>query len=239
VFPCIELLPNSVVDDLILPFFALLLIAYSLGANTDGRRLVAGLAMLLGAGALAILLDEPPGGADDFLFLATIIVGGPVLLGRLVHDRAELGRALRAKTAALDADRAARSAAAVSEERARIADELHEMVSRALASMVDRSDSAERLSRTDPTAAAAALEAIETTGRARRDPAAARSAAARGRRGGPRAAPFAHAPGRPGRAGARRRAAGRAARRGRRTRAAGGDRPDGVPRRAGGARRGT
>lgn len=165
VFPSMELLPNAVIDDLIVPFFALLLVAYGLGANTDGRRLLAGLALLFGAGALAIRLNDPPGGADDFLFLATIIVGGPVLLGRLVRDRAKLGRALRAKTAALEADRAARSAAAVSEERARIAGEMHEMVSTALASMVERSDVAERLARTDPHQAAAALEAIEDTGR--------------------------------------------------------------------------
>jgi len=165
VFPGTELLPNSLVDGLIVPFFALLLIAYGLGANSDGRRLVAGLVLLLGAGALSIRLDEPPGGADDFLFLATIIAGGPVLLGRLVRDRAKLGRALRAKTAALEADRAARSAAAVSQERGRIAGELHGMVSTALASMVERSGDAERLARSDPTTAAAALEAIETTGR--------------------------------------------------------------------------
>ena len=165
VFVGIETLSNGVADELVMPFFALLLIAYSVGAYTDGWRLGAGVAMLLGAGVVAIRLDDPPGGADDFLFLATILVGGPVLLGRLVHDRAQLGRALRAKTAALEADRAARSAAAVSEERARIAGELHEMVSTALASMVDRSDDAERLARTDAEQAGAAFEAIETTGR--------------------------------------------------------------------------
>ena len=121
--------------------------------------------MLLGAGVVAIRLDDPPGGADDFLFLATILVGGPVLLGRLVQSRAQLGRALRAKTAALEAERAAQSAAAVAEERARIADELHQMVSTALATMVDRSDDAERLARGDADAAGAAFEAIETTGR--------------------------------------------------------------------------
>jgi signal transduction histidine kinase len=165
VFASVESLPNSVTDELIVPFFALLLIAYGLGANSEGWRLLAGVALLLGGGALAIRLDEEPGGADDFLFLATIIVGGPVLLGRLVRDRAKLGRALRAKTAALEADRAARSAAAVSQERARIAGELHGMVTTALASMVDRSGEAERLARTDPVAAAAALKTIETTGR--------------------------------------------------------------------------
>jgi signal transduction histidine kinase len=145
------------------PFFALLIMTYSLGANTHGRRLVLGVAIVLAGGALLITLDD--GGASDFLFLATIMVGGPVLLGRLVRDRSRLGRTLRAKAAALEEERAARSAAAVSEERARIAAELHEMVSSALASMVGQSETAERLARTDPDGAEAALESIESTGR--------------------------------------------------------------------------
>jgi hypothetical protein len=99
------------------PFFALLIMTYSLGANTHGRRLVLGVAIVLAGGAVLIALDD--GGASDFLFLATIMVGGPVLLGRLVRDRSRLGRALRAKAAALEEERAARSAAAVSEERGR------------------------------------------------------------------------------------------------------------------------
>jgi signal transduction histidine kinase len=145
------------------PFFALLIMTYSLGANTHGRRLLLGVAIVLGGGAVLITLDD--GGASDVLFLTTIMVGGPVLLGRLVRDRSRLGRALRAKAAALEEERAARSAAAVSEERARIAAELHEMVSSALASMVGQSETAERLARTDPDGAEAALESIESTGR--------------------------------------------------------------------------
>jgi signal transduction histidine kinase len=145
------------------PFFALLIVTYSLGANTHGRELALGVVLVLVAGVVTITLDE--GGASDVLFLATIMVGGPVLLGRLVRDRSRLGRALRAKAAALEEEHAARSAAAVSEERARIAVELHEMVSTALASMVDESATAERLARSDPDAAEAALESIELTGR--------------------------------------------------------------------------
>jgi signal transduction histidine kinase len=160
VFVAIERLPDGVTDGLVVPFFASLFIAYSLGAHTDGRRLALGVAIMLAGGALAIELDG--GGPDDLLFLVTIIVGGPVLLGRLVDDRARLARALREKAAALEHDRAA---AAVSEERARIAGELHQMVSTALASMIDASDSAERLARSDPAAAAESLEAIESTGR--------------------------------------------------------------------------
>jgi signal transduction histidine kinase len=145
------------------PFFALLIVTYSLGANTHGRRLAAGVAIVLAGGALTIALDG--GGAGDVLFLSTIMVGGPVLLGRLVRDRARLSRALRAKAAAIEEERALNSAAAVGEERARIAGELHGMVSTALGSMVAQSETAERLARSDPDGADAALEAIETAGR--------------------------------------------------------------------------
>jgi signal transduction histidine kinase len=165
-FVAIEALPVAIRDDeLVVPFFALLYITYSLGASTDGPRLVLGVALILAAGVVAIGLDEDGGDADDYLFLATIIAGGPVLLGRLVRDRSRLGRALRTKAAALEEERTARSAAAVSDERARIAGELQQMVSTALAAMVDESERAERLARTDPDAADAALGAIEHTGR--------------------------------------------------------------------------
>jgi signal transduction histidine kinase len=158
-----ELLDEAVSDDLIVPFFAVLFVSYSVGANTDGRRLACGVAILLGLGAVAVLLDG--GSADDMLFLTSIVVGGPVLLGLVVHDRARLSRALREKTAALEATRAARRAAAVSQERARIAGELHELVTGAIAAMVAEADTAERHARSDPATAASALATIETSGR--------------------------------------------------------------------------
>jgi len=163
VFVGIEYLPVAISDQLVGTFFALLFIVYSLGANTDGRPLAVGIAILLAAGSVAIAIDG--GGPDDVLFLLVIIVGGPVLLGRVVHDRTRLAQALRAKSAALEADSVARSAAAVSEERARIAVELHGMVTSALATMVEHSDAAERHARSEPEAARRAFAAIEGTGR--------------------------------------------------------------------------
>src|SRR5918992_5076388 len=110
-FVAIETVPVAIQDDeLVSPFFVLLFIVYSLGANTDGRRLALGVALILAAGVLAISFSEEPASAGDFLFLAAIIVAGPVLLGRLVRDRSRLGRALRAKADALEEERAARSA---------------------------------------------------------------------------------------------------------------------------------
>jgi hypothetical protein len=64
VFLCVEpLLPDGVADELAVSFVALLLISYSLGSSTDGRRLAAGIATMLAAGA-GIGLDDPPGGFE-------------------------------------------------------------------------------------------------------------------------------------------------------------------------------
>ena len=120
-----------------------------------------GVRMALGATGA----DHPPGGAGDFLFVATIVVGGPILLGRLVRARVKLNQALAGKAAAAEDDREARAAGAVAAERARIAGELHHLVRDALASMVAEAGTAERLARTQPDDAELAFGAVEDTGR--------------------------------------------------------------------------
>jgi signal transduction histidine kinase len=87
------------------------------------------------------------------------------LLGRLVRARMRLNRALHEKAVAVEDDRAARAAGAVAHERARIAGELHELVSAALASMVGQAGAAERLVRVKPEVAERALASVEATGR--------------------------------------------------------------------------
>jgi signal transduction histidine kinase len=162
----LERLDPGLDENLAGPFVAVLVIAYSVGAHTEGRRLAAGVIMLGGGCALAILVDEPPGGVDDFVFAGSIVVAGPVLIGRLMRSRAELNRTLAGKAQAADADREARAAGAAAGERARIAGELHHLVRDALAEMVGEAETAERLIHTAPEGAEAALAAVETRGRA-------------------------------------------------------------------------
>ena len=153
------------VEGQIAPFFLFLLISYSVGAHTEGRELALGAAVLLGGSAIAVRADDPPGGLEDMFFAATIITGGPLLLGRLVRARARLNETLREKAATAERERAAQAAAAVADERTRIAEELHHVVSDALASMVREADAAERSARADPDDAERAFAAIERTGR--------------------------------------------------------------------------
>ena len=108
---------------------------------------------------------EPPGGAGDLLFAATIIIAGPVLLGRLMRSRVKLNQALQREGRGAEQDRDARAADAVTGERERIAGELHHVVSEALASMVGQAGTAEELSRSRPDGAEPAFAAVEETGR--------------------------------------------------------------------------
>ena len=165
VLTVLERLGGPVDANLVGPFFATLILCYSLGAHAEGRQFHAGLAVLVVATPITIRLDHPPGGAGDFLFVATIVVGGPILLGRLVRARVKLNQALAGKAAAAEDDREARAAGAVAAERARIAGELHHLVRDALASMVAEAATAERLARTRPDDAELAFGAVEDTGR--------------------------------------------------------------------------
>jgi signal transduction histidine kinase len=165
VLTLLERLHTGVDENLVGPFFAALLISYSVGAHAGGRRFTVGVGVLAAGSAIAIRFDRPPGGVEDFLFVGTIIIAGPVLLGRLVRSRVQLNHALRAKAVAAESERAARAAGAVMDERERIAGELHQVVSRALASMVGHATTAEQLARSRPDGAEAAFAAVEESGR--------------------------------------------------------------------------
>src|SRR3954464_15369969 len=102
VLTVLERLGDPVDANLVGPFFATLILCYSLGAHAEGRQFHAGLAVLFVAAPITIRLDNPPGGAGDFLFVATIVVGGPILLGRLVRARVKLNQALAGKAAAAE-----------------------------------------------------------------------------------------------------------------------------------------
>jgi signal transduction histidine kinase len=160
-----ELVDSAVSDNLVGTFFAVLAVSYSLGANRDGVPLAAGVLMLLAGGFAGALLDAPPVGLDDLLFVAAILVGGPVIVGRVVRARGQLNRALREKAAAVERDHEVRAAAAVAAERERLAGDLHEHISAALSAMLARAGDAERLARTAPGEAERAFAAIEATGR--------------------------------------------------------------------------
>jgi signal transduction histidine kinase len=136
---------------------ALLIAIYSVAAHCDRTRALAGGAVSLAGGLVWM-------GLDDFLF-PIVVFGGAWLAGRLVRQRHVHAVAHEERAAALERERDANARVAAAEERARIARELHDVLSHSLSVMVVQAG-AERMAlgsgRGSP---GEALEAIEKTGR--------------------------------------------------------------------------
>src|ERR671937_285473 len=139
------------------PLIGWLLAIYSVAAHCDRTAALAGGALGLAAGLVWI-------GFDDFLF-PIVCFGGAWLAGRLVRQRHIYALALEERAAALERERDANARVAATEERARIARELHDVLSHSVSVMVVQAG-AERMAIGSPRAAPGeALEAIENTGR--------------------------------------------------------------------------
>jgi len=142
----------------------LLLLVYSVGRYTEGRGLLAGAAL-----ALSLIVEELAGAGllfslGDWAYLL-ILFGGTLGLGIVLRVQTERSIAL-----AVEADRARRLAAAtaqaaVHEERARIARELHDVVAHNVGLIVLQAGGARSVLATDPERARTALRQVEETGR--------------------------------------------------------------------------
>ena len=129
---------------------------YTLGAHVDDRPALAGLALgVLGLWTTVVASDHAD--LPSYLFSAGLVALSPWLAGR-----ASRARTLRAE--ALEREREGRSRNAVSEERQRIARELHDVVAHGLVVMVVQAQGARRILDQDPERAREALQAIESTG---------------------------------------------------------------------------
>ncbi len=130
---------------------------YSLGAHAEDRRALIG----AGVGVAGLWTAVIAGGhvdAQSFLFSAGLIVATPWLVGRSNRARAQ-------RLALLEREQLQRERAAVGEERARIARELHDVVAHSVGVMVVQAQGAQRMLDLDPERARDALGAIERTGR--------------------------------------------------------------------------
>ncbi len=123
---------------------------YSLGAYTDEREARIGLALGI-AGLWATVLLAHHADLGGFLFSGGLVAVSPWLAGRVARSRT-----LRA---------AALERVAASEERQRIARELHDVVAHGVVLMVLQAQGARRILDQDPERVREALEAIEETGK--------------------------------------------------------------------------
>jgi signal transduction histidine kinase len=152
-------------DHMISPFFVLLFMLYTFGRHLEGRTLFAVMAYAAACAVTSEAIDAYDDAPTSYLLSVGAVVFGPALLGRVLRNRSRLNRALREKARGLERDRASRAAAAASEERTRIASELHDVVAHALSAMVVQASGARRLAERDPARAAEAFHAVETSGR--------------------------------------------------------------------------
>ena len=139
------------------PFLAWIVTSYSVAAHAElGRALVGGVILI---GAVDLWAYRT---GDDLVFIP-VILAGFWIAGRVVRSRDVLAAQLEERTRELELEREERAKLAVAEERARIARELHDVVSHTLGVIVVQAG-AERFSPGDGSAAET-LESIERSGR--------------------------------------------------------------------------
>ncbi|HEX6023105.1 MAG TPA: histidine kinase [Solirubrobacter sp.] len=152
--------------DLSLPFAAPFFVSFWLGRRADRAEMIAGIVIGATLGLLTIVpQDHPDSTFAQAAANVAVLLGAPVLVGRLLRGRAALNRALREKAALLDRRRADAAGRAVIDERTRIAGELHDVVAHALSAMTVQATGARRLTLTRPALARDAFAAIESAGR--------------------------------------------------------------------------
>jgi signal transduction histidine kinase len=143
--------------------FGFIIGIYSAGRYARGPVFWVCAVMVLGAIPLAAFDPHQPPGFGDFAFF-TIYFTGPFVTGRLVRHRTERERHWENQAAAAQADREEQARAAVIAERARIARELHDVVSHAISVVVLQARGGRRVLDATPADAREAFDVIEHAG---------------------------------------------------------------------------
>lgn len=146
------------------PFVALLVAVYTAAAHTDGRR-----RLLAAAVPVAVVVFEAvamlAGRNPENTVPGWVLFGAAWTVGLVVSSRARMADDLRRTAQRLEAEREARTAQAVLEERARIARELHDVITHSVSVMVIQAGVEARNRRTSDPEAAEVLGGIERAGR--------------------------------------------------------------------------
>jgi signal transduction histidine kinase len=137
--------------------------ASAIGLNVDGRR--AWIVLASCCALVVVITGVGMGfGLDNLGFPLGLQVAS-YACSRMLRNRMLMTRALAEETARLELDREHRARAAVGNERARIAREMHDVVAHTMAIMVVQSGAARRVLDRDPAAAQRSLGTVEEIGR--------------------------------------------------------------------------
>ena len=151
------------VDDLTFFILVLAIALYSLGAYATACRAVLGLVLAAAVNVAAVTAKDGPG-LENLLF-GLVVAGGPWLAGRLVRHRTDSAVALALQAVELERTQADREEKAVRAERARIARELHDIISHSVSVMTIQAGAIEAVLDQDPDKARSAAASIRQTGR--------------------------------------------------------------------------
>jgi signal transduction histidine kinase len=150
--------------DLHLILAALPFAMYSLGAHASDRGAVIGIVVALSALWSSVGIKSTANAARDIISIA-VVVGTAFAVGRIMRDRELRTVASTDRAAALERGREDDLRRAASEERGRIARELHDVIAHGVTVMVVQAGAADQIIERDPAAARQALVAIQDTGR--------------------------------------------------------------------------
>jgi signal transduction histidine kinase len=154
--------------DTVLPLPVIIVAAYTAGREArTGRRALAGTALVGAVFAAGVALPDATGentGAEDLVALL-VLIGASGGAGRVMRLRRAETRRLRELSAQLAEERDLRAQAAVAEERARVARELHDIVAHGISLIAVQAGAAEELLGRDEQRARASLRAVQETAR--------------------------------------------------------------------------
>jgi signal transduction histidine kinase len=140
------------------------LVAVFRAASMLGDRQALAVAGAVLVAVPAITVAHGHANVGDYVFPTAIFaIAGSVARG--LRHRALLARELALRNERLEVEREAEAAAAVGDERRRIARELHDVVAHSVSVMVVQSGAARRVLETEPEGAVQALAEVERSGR--------------------------------------------------------------------------
>jgi signal transduction histidine kinase len=145
-------------------FVPLLICVYAVARWCDGRRAAVGVVLALVAITILMLRVPSVRTADNVPF-TVVPISVAFVAGRVLQRRQHRHHELAAHASRLEADRNAQISAALADERARIARELHDIVAHCVSVMVVQAGAAEDLLNRDPERAREPLRAVQETGR--------------------------------------------------------------------------
>ena len=149
-------------DTPFLLFAAMVIASYTTGLVLDGGRAVAGLLMAVGPAGVGVLLDD---GQPADLAAIAVLYGGAWVAGRLVREQTRRADRFAAQAASLEQADEDRRAQAAAEERARIARELHDVISHSISVITVQTQAVRRRLGEEHAQEARDLFAVESTAR--------------------------------------------------------------------------